>query len=334
VPKSETIAGIAVKHPRTLFVPKLALATWGPLYAASIAPLLAKYRGSVDVVLGAWAYPDGFAAVLAARMLGVPSVIKLHGSDINIVAKQPGPRWLTAWALPRATRVVAVSRPLADEVIALGVPADRVEIVMNGVDRALFTPRDRAAARAELGLPAGPLAVYIGNLKPEKGVLDLVRAWHSVPEGMLLIVGDGPLRDEMTRALDERVRLIPRQPLERVPRYLAAADVVVLASHSEGTPNVILEALACGRRVVATNVGGIPDLIDDDELGTLVPPHDSQALAAAISAALRRPYDQQAIAKRGARGGWAASAAALHAVLEDAAKVHQRGLVRDGSIDT
>ena len=325
VPARETIAGIPVSHPRTLFVPKLALATWGPLYAASIAPLLAPYRGKVDVVLGSWAYPDGFAAVIAARMLGVPCVVKLHGSDIHIIAKQTGPRRLSAWALPRAARVVAVSRPLADEVVALGVPRERVAIVMNGVDGELFRPRDRASARAELGLPPGLLAVYVGNLKPEKGVLDLARAWHEV-DGSLAIVGDGPLRSEIdvvTKPLGERVRLIARQPLERIPLYMAAADVIVLPSHSEGTPNVVLEALACGRRVVATAVGGVPDLITDPILGTLVPPHDPTALAHACTRALREPYDPLEVAKRGARGGWQASAIALHAVLREAAKVHR-----------
>src|ERR1043165_6732300 len=120
VPRRETIAGIDVTHPRTLFVPRLAHAAWGPMYAASIAPGVLAYRGKVEVVLGSWAYPDGFAAVIAAKLLGVPCVVKLHGSDINVVAKLPGPRRLTGWALPRAERVVAVSRALADEVVALG----------------------------------------------------------------------------------------------------------------------------------------------------------------------------------------------------------------------
>jgi glycosyltransferase involved in cell wall biosynthesis len=328
VPRRETIHGMDVAHPRTLFVPKLAMATWGPLYAASIAPAVAPYRDKVDVVLGTWAYPDGFAAVIAARLLGVPCVVKLHGSDINLIAKEPGPRKMTSWALPRASRVVAVSRALADEVVAMGVERDRVAIVMNGVDGELFRPRDRAAARAELGLPAGPLAVYVGNLKPEKGVLDLGAAWQTVareqPDATLVVVGDGPLQGElvsMTEALGERVRLIARQPLERVPSFMAAADILVLPSHSEGTPNVVLEALASGRRVVATSVGGVPDLITHDTLGELVPPRDPDALAAAIVRALRRPYDAHEVARLGARGGWSASAAALHAVLKEAAMV-------------
>lgn len=328
VPSRETIHGIDVTHPRTLFVPKLAMATWGPLYAASIAPVVAPYRGKVDVVLGTWAYPDGFAAVVAARMLGVPCVVKLHGSDINLIAKEPGPRKLTAWALPKATRVVAVSRALADDVVELGVARDRVAIVMNGVDGELFQPRDRQAARVELGLPAGPLAVYVGRMKPEKGVLDLGAAWaavvQQVPNATLVVMGDGPQKGELeavTKPLGERVRLVARQPLERVPSYMAAADVLVLPSHSEGTPNVVLEALASGRRVVATAVGGVPDLITSDTLGTLVPPRDPDALARAIAVALREPYDACEVARLGARGGWAASAAALADVLKEAAKV-------------
>jgi teichuronic acid biosynthesis glycosyltransferase TuaC len=328
VPRRETIHGMDVMHPRTWFVPKLAMATWGPLYAASIAPAVARYRNKVDLVLGTWAYPDGFASVLAARMLGVPCVVKLHGSDINLIAQERGPRRLTSWALPQAARIVAVSRALADEAVAMGVDRDRISIVMNGVDGELFKPRDRTAARKQLGLPDGPLALYVGNLKPEKGVLDLGKAWPSVlrhvPNATLLVVGDGPLGGElesMTKPLGERVRLIARQPLEQVPSYMAAADILVLPSHSEGTPNVVLEALASGRRVVATSVGGVPDLITSPKLGALVPPHDPDALADALMLALREPYDANEIARLGARGGWAVSAAALHDVLKEAAKV-------------
>ena len=320
VPRRETIAGLEVCHPRTLFLPRLAHGAWGPLYAASIAPALASYRGRVDVVLGSWAYPDGFAAVIAARILGVPAVVKLHGSDINVIAKLPGPRRLTAWALPRAARVVAVSKPLVEEVVALGVARERVAIVMNGVDGELFRPRDRAAARAELGLPPnGPLAVYVGNLKPEKGVLDLVAAWDLVaphaPDATLAIVGGGPLRGDVAGRAGATVRVVGPQPLERVPLWMAAADIVVLPSHTEGTPNVVLEALASGRRVVATSVGGVPDLITSRELGVLVPAKTPEALADALVLALRQPYDPAEIARIGARGGWAASAAALHDVL-------------------
>lgn len=322
VPPVERIDGVDVTHPRTLFVPRLAHVTWGPLYAASIAPAIARYRGQVDLVLGSWAYPDGFAAVVAARLLGVPCVVKLHGSDINAIARRPGPRRMLRWMLPQATRVVAVSRALADEAIALGVPPARVAIVMNGVDAELFTPRDRAAARAELGAPAGPLALYVGNLKPEKGVLDLAEAWTAVqralPRATLVVVGAGPARDALAARvapLGERVQLVGSRPLAQVATWMTAADVLVLPSHAEGTPNVVLEALASGRRVVATAVGGIPDLITEDALGALVPPRDPSALAGALVRALATPYAPAAVAALGARGGWDASAAALYDVL-------------------
>jgi glycosyltransferase involved in cell wall biosynthesis len=323
VPRHEQIEGIAVTHPRTLFLPRLAHATWGPLYAASIATAVMRYRDKVDVVLGSWAYPDGFAAILAARALGVPCVVKLHGSDINLVAKLPGPRRLSAWALPQAAKVVAVSRALADEVAALGVPRDRIALVMNGVDAELFRPRDRAAARRELDLPAGArIALYVGNLKVEKGVLDLATAWSEVADGVLVVVGGGPAQRALADAvapLGDRVRLVGPQPLERIPLWMAACDVLTLPSHAEGTPNVVLEALACGRRVVATAVGGIPELITSDVLGALVPARDPKALAVALAHALATSYREEEVARLGARGGWDASAAALHAVLAEAA---------------
>ena len=323
VPAHEQIAGIAVSHPRTLFVPRLAHSAWGPLYAASIAPAVRRHRGKVDVVLGSWAYPDGFAAILAARLLGVPCVVKLHGSDINVMAKLPGPRRLLAWALPQAARVVAVSRALADEVAELGVPRDRIAVVMNGVDAELFRPGDRAAARRALGLAAGPLALYVGNLKPEKGVHDLMRAWEHVardlPDATLAVVGGGPERAALEAALPSRAVLFGPQPLAAIPTWLAACDVLVLPSHVEGTPNVVLEALACGRRVVASAVGGVPDVITSPVLGTLVPARTPDQLAAALTQALRTPYAPEAVAELGALGGWDASAQALHAVLAAAA---------------
>jgi teichuronic acid biosynthesis glycosyltransferase TuaC len=322
VPAHETLAGLSVRHPRTLFVPRLGHGTWGPLYLASIAPVVVGYRGRVDVVLASWAYPDGFAGVLAARLLGVPAVVKLHGSDINVNAKLPGPRRQLAWALPRAARVVAVSQPLADEVAALGVDRARIALVRNGVDGELFAPRDRAAARRALGLPADvPIALYVGNLKAAKGVLDLLDAFARlaarIPDAHLVIVGGGEERAavEAAAAREPRLRFVGPRPLPEIPAFMAACDVLTLASWAEGTPNVVLEALASGRRVVATAVGGVPDLLDDPLLGELVPAKQPPALAAALERALAQPYDAEAVAARGARGGWDASAAALAEVL-------------------
>jgi teichuronic acid biosynthesis glycosyltransferase TuaC len=328
VPRRETIDGIEVKHPRTLFIPRVGHALWAPMYAASIAPMALGYRGKVDVVLGTWAYPAGAAAVAIAKLIGVPAVVKLHGSDMNVIAKLPGPRRMLELALPRAARVVAVSRALAEEARALGVAEDRVALVMNGVDPELFRPRDRAEARRTLKLPTDPktrVVLYVGNLKESKGVLDLGAAFESIaaanPSVHLAIVGGGEGQaalEAIAQRWPGRVTLAGRRPLEEVPTWMAACDVLALASWAEGTPNVVLEALASGRRVVASAVGGVPDLITSPALGELVPARDVPALGAALARAAATEYDMNEVGRLGARGGWSDSAQRLFEVLSEA----------------
>lgn len=331
VPAVEEVDGLRVAHPRYLFVPKLPSLS-AALYAASLGPALWRRRRATDVLFGAWAYPDGAATVMLAAALGLPSVIKVHGSDLNVIARIPSVRAQLAALLPRATRLVAVSRALADELTALGVARQRVAVVDNGVDATLFHPRDRAAARAELGLPpAGRVVVYVGRLVRDKGILELVDALAALgpahPELTLVVVGDGALRaecEERARPLGARVRFAGARPLDEIPRYLAACDLFVLPSWNEGTPNVLIEALACGRRAVATAVGGIPDVMTSPRLGELVPPRDAAALAAAIARQAWADYAPSEVAALGGRGGWADSAAKLHEVLVDAREHHRR----------
>src|SRR5579872_4273118 len=117
VPARETIDGVAVAHPRFFYIPRFGRGLQGALYAASVLPAVLERRGQFDVILGSWAYPDGVAALALGRMFGVPVVVKLHGSDIDVLSTWFGPRQNMRLALPRADRVVAVSRSLADKVI-------------------------------------------------------------------------------------------------------------------------------------------------------------------------------------------------------------------------
>lgn len=318
VPRTDTIDGVAVRHPRVAYLPRVGGAANGPLYAASLAREVVRYRGRVDVVLGAWAFPDGWAAVQLARALGVPAVIKLHGSDMDVIAREPGPRRLLRGALPRAARVVAVSRSLARAAEELGVARARIDVVYNGVDTELFFPADRAAARAELGLPAETkLILFVGRLIPDKGFGELCAAFERLARARddvtLALVGPGDAG--AVAGLGARVVAPGPRPLPEVARWLAACDVLTLPSWHEGTPNVVLEALTAGRRVVATAVGGIPDLITEPALGELVPARDAGALEAALARAADFEYDPAVVAARGGRGSWAESAAALHASL-------------------
>lgn len=320
VPPTEQIDGLTVHHPKTLHLPKVGTPVAAPLFAASLLPLVTRYRSKVDVVLGSWAHPDGCAAIMLAKLLAVPSVVKVHGTDINHVSKLSGPRRMMRALLPRAGAIVAVSTALADEVEALGVERSRIHLVMNGVAADKFYVRDRAEARKELGLPLqGRIALYVGNLIETKGVLDLRDAFAAIREEdselHLYYVGEGKARQALAQTADERMTLVGSQPFDKIPLWMAACDLLVLPSWNEGTPNVVLEALACGRRILATRVGGVPDLIGDARLGGMVPVRDPGALATALLNESQQRYAPDQIAALGARGDWDKSASDLQAVL-------------------
>lgn len=321
LPARETVAGIETFYMRQLYVPKIGTPVGVPLYLASLAPFRAL-ASRFDVILGAWGYPDGCATTLFARALGKPSVIKVHGSDVNVLAKVRSARAVMRRILPMANAMVAVSRPLGKELEALDVPASRIHLVRNGVDTKLFFPRDREAARTELGVPLGrPLVVFCGRLEPQKGLEELLVAFEHVrrarPDVMLALLGDGVMRDRVRTAAEASggALLAPgARPLPEIATWLAACDVFTLPSWNEGTPNVVLEALASGRPAVATRVGGIPDVLSDPKSGILVPAKDPHALTEGLLAALDRRWDPREVTACGP-GSWEKSAKTLYDVL-------------------
>jgi teichuronic acid biosynthesis glycosyltransferase TuaC len=339
IPERETVAGLAVIHPRAPYLPGAARFTWlarfnGPLYLSGLLAYLPMLRGCFDVVLGTFLHPDACAAAALARLLGIPHVIKAHGTDVDVVARWPSVRRPIAAALGSAAWALGVSRPMVASLIALGARPDRAQLLANGVDRGLFHPREKVASRAALGLPAdGRLVVFVGLLAAEKGVRELLTAWTELraaggPPLHLAILGSGPLHHEIARAatLAQSDRGARRGllfapgalPLDRVALHLGAADVFALPSHREGTPNVVLEALASGRPVVASRVGGIPDVITHGSTGLLVAPRSAEGLAAALREALARPWDAAALAAS-APPSWEEGAARLHHLLALAA---------------
>jgi glycosyltransferase involved in cell wall biosynthesis len=326
-PREEVMDGLPVRHPRTLYVPRVAPALNGPLYAASVLPEVVRLGARPDVIVGAFAYPDGHAAVCLGRLLRLPVVIKCHGSDIDVLSGEPRVRRSLRWGLYNADRVVAVSRKLADGVAALDVPRDRIDIVMNGVDGGLFQPRGRAEARRALGRAEDArIFLFVGHLNRDKGVLDLVGAFEALardnPDLELVLVGSGAEEQACREAagrLGGRLTVTGYLPHDQVSLWMAACDALVLPSLHEGTPNVVLEALSSGRRVVATRVGGIPDVLHSDELGELIPPGDKEALSAALLRAARHAYDPARIARLAGGRTWDDSARAFHEVLVRAA---------------
>ncbi len=325
VPERDRIADIEVSHPRYLYIPKVGDALASALYAASLFSEVRRRRPRIDVILASWAYPDGAAAVMLGELLEIPVVIKLHGSDINVIGERPVVRAHLRRSFPRAAAIVAVSRPLAERAISLGALAEHTHTVANGIDRERFSPRDQTQARRAVGLPERPRVIaFIGRLEREKGVLDLMEAFESVArtnaDAILVFVGDGSIRmqlEALARPFGDRVRILGARPHDEIPHYVASADVVTLPSWAEGTPNAVLEALASGRRVVATRVGGIPDVVRCDTLGALVAPRSPAALADALRAALARDYDPEEIAATAAVRSWTESAREVFDVLSD-----------------
>lgn len=328
VPRRDTIAGLDVSHPRVAYVPRLAGLS-GALEVASLLPSFLPRRRDIDVILGSWAYPEGAASVALAAIAGVPAVIKVHGSDLNVQSTMFGPRTNLSFALPKADALVAVSAALGEKAISLGMARDRVHIVANGTDSSLFRVRDRDEARAELTWPGGAwpkrLILYCGRIERAKGVMDLLEGFERIaaraPDLSLALLGDGGAMAEAkakAAPLGDRVAFLGGRPLPEVPKWMSASTLVTLPSHAEGSPNVIREALACGRPVVGTNVGGIPELLGSDgDLGAMVPAKDPAALGEALLEIASRNFDAAAITARSG-GSWQDSAAALFAVLKSA----------------
>lgn len=186
---------------------------------------------------------------------------------------------------------------------ALGVPADRIHVILNAVPDSGLAAIPRAELRQELGLPLDkPLLVSVGRLTPVKGFDVALRALALLPDAGLVIVGEGEQRavlGELAAPFSDRVYFVGRQPQEKALRYLRAADLFVLSSHTEGLSHVLLEAIAVGTPAVATRVGGNPEILTDGLNGLLVPSDDPPALAAAVRRLLDDPALAAALAEAG-----------------------------------
>ncbi|MEO6102105.1 MAG: glycosyltransferase [Pseudoxanthomonas sp.] len=261
-----------------------------------------------DLVLSYWPYPDAYGAMLAARKAGLPLVAGARGSDLRV--RDAVSQRLTQPVVRSAQRLLVVSEDLGRVAVdSYGADPLRVRTIRNGCDASLFHPADRAAARDSLGIVAdAEVVTYVGRLVPEKGLRELLDACRSLaktrPRLRLILVGEGPMREEIaTRVADDpslQVTMAGPQPPLEVSRWMAASDLVTLPSYSEGHPNVLVEALACGRPVVATPVGGIPEVVDSDS-GILVPARNAAALAAGLGETLDREWDQLALARKFSR---------------------------------
>jgi glycosyltransferase involved in cell wall biosynthesis len=323
VPDHETWQGVSIEHPRYRHWPGFSQRGQADAMAAGARAAVARLAAQGPILLDAhYLWPDGVAAATLARELGVPFVLTARGTDLNVIAREPAIGARIAQAAQGALQCCAVSRALGDRFAEVaGLPRERILDVRNGVDLARFRPGDQAAARKALGLPAsGRLLLGVGRLVPGKGFDVAAGALGTLPADVqLVLVGDGPERAAIAAIGGARVHFLGARPPDEVAQAYRACDLFVLPSEREGWPNVVTEALASGLRIVATRVGGIPQILGDGDaagaapgtLGALVAPRDADAFAAALQATLAVPGDRAKVRAFAERYGWAEPVALL-----------------------
>ena len=325
LPRKEERGGLVVHRPRFRVWPGLGQAGTARRMADALLPLLRDIREDFpfDLIDAEFFWPDGPAAMRLAAALGVPFSVKARGSDIHFWGGRPGIAGQIVAAGKAAGGLLAVSAALKRDMAALGLPEERIRVHHTGIDLDLFRPVDRASAKTALGIP-GPLLITVGHLNARKGQDIALAALERIPDGTLLLAGDGPERARLERqaaaaGLSGRVRFLGVQPHESLPGLMAAADIMVLPTVSEGLANVWVEALACGTPLVTSDVGGAREVVDRPEAGRLVA-RDPAAVAEAVNALLASPPTQAAAREAAGKFSWERNAAELFE--------HLSGLVR------
>ena len=291
VPRWEERNGLTVHHPRYPLIPKIGmnLSPWLMAMAALPAVKAAiAAQGGADILDAHYLFPDGVAATIIGRKLGIPVVMTARGTDVSLIPRYPVPRRLIQNACRSAAGIITVSAALKDGLAEIGVEPQRVTVLRNGVDLNLFRPLDRQATRQRLGL-IGPTLISVGHLIERKGHDLIVQAMPSLPGFTLLIAGEGPERGKLERMIadlgvGDRVRLLGARPHAELPELYGAADALILASSREGWANVLLEAMACGTPTIGARIWGNPEVIAKPEAGILMGERSAKGVAEAVLA--------------------------------------------------
>ena len=320
VPLHERFHGVEVHHPRFRHWPGLSVRRQADAVAhGAMEVVRALTKGRPAVIDAHYVWPDGVAASKIADALSLPFVVTARGTDVNVLAEDPTIAARIQAMGSKASRLFAVSRALADRfATAAKLPADRVQVARNGVDMERFRPGDRRAARAALGLPMDArLVLGVGRLVSNKGFHLAADCLRDLPSDVLLVlVGEGPDQARIAAIGGDRVRFLGGLPPDQVAQACRACDMLTLPSEREGWPNVVTEALASGLRVVATTVGGIPEILGnaslgDGTLGRLVPWNDRGALLRALASTLAETADPMRVRSYAEQFGWAPPVAQL-----------------------
>ena len=325
--------GIEVIYPRFPVIPKIGMTIAPLLLAGFCRQALGKVIASgwdFDLIDAHYFYPDGVAAVMLGRQLQKPVVITGRGSDINVLPNFLLPRKQIDWAARNCSGIITVCDALRGSLIGFGIEPSKIRTLRNGVDLEVFRPVDKLQARRKLGLePDKILLLSVGHLVENKGhhlIIDALAKLKS--HATLLIVGEGSLHNALVKRAEEkrmsgRVRFCGSLRQSELPVYYNAADMLVLASKSEGMANVILESFACGTPVVATDVSGTPEILIHGATGQLVQHRTANDIASGIEMLLaNRPIPSE-VRRHAEQFSWEATNAGQAEMFREAVSTYR-----------
>jgi teichuronic acid biosynthesis glycosyltransferase TuaC len=302
-PRFEQRNGLDVYHPRYLLPPKVGMNVAPHTLAMAALPIVKKLISEgfdFDLIDAHYYYPDGVAAGIIAKKLGKPFVVTARGTDLNLIPQHPYPRKLILQTAAAAGASIGVCQALMDSLRDLGADSSKLNTLRNGVDLQRFVPEPHDAARQKLGLPEqAKILLSVGHLIERKGHFVAIDALPLLPADVQLrIAGGGPDRAALQRQADRlgvagRVRFVGVVPQTDLKWWYSAADALALCSSREGWANVLLEAMACGTPVIATNIWGTPEVVSTPDAGVLMPQRSGPGLAQAW-ASLFANYPQRA----------------------------------------
>ena len=292
-PRVEHRNGVEVHHPRYFLPPRVGMNIAPHTLAMAALPVvrrLIRQGFDFDLIDAHYYYPDGVAAGIIAKKLGKPFVVTARGTDLNLIPQYPRPRRLIVDTAAAASASIGVCKALMDSLAELGADPDKLKVFRNGVDLERFIPEPRDAARRRLNLPVERRQLLsVGHLIERKGHHIAIEALPLLPpETDLNIVGTGAEQPALQALAEKlgvasRVRFVGMVPQTELKWWYSAANITLLCSSREGWANVLLESMACGTPVVATNIWGTPEVVSTPDAGVLMRTRDAAALAESVT---------------------------------------------------